>query len=140
MNPQVDKSGNLNLPPPVVETQPLPVEAGVETAPFNNPEVAASPQEQAVKPTTPSFPALSTPIAPPQSNPPSSDASTTTTAQTVLPAIADDNDLIEKEWVIKAKEIVEKTREDPHRQSTDMTIFRADYMQKRYNKTIKLPE
>ncbi|HSW85424.1 MAG TPA: hypothetical protein VLF79_02305 [Candidatus Saccharimonadales bacterium] len=55
------------------------------------------------------------------------------------PLVADDdNDLIEKEWVLKAKQIVERTRNDPHRQSEELTIFKADYIKKRYGKTIKV--
>ena len=53
---------------------------------------------------------------------------------------ADDGDLIEKEWVDKAKQIVEHYHDDPYNQSKQMTIFRADYMKKRYNRTIKLGE
>lgn len=56
------------------------------------------------------------------------------------PEIADDNDLIEKEWVSKAKEIIEKTKDDPHQQSDVLTLFKADYIKKRYNKTIKTSE
>ena len=56
------------------------------------------------------------------------------------PAIADDNDLIEKEWVSKAKKIIEATREDPYAQSKEITEFKADYMKKRYNKNIKVSE
>ena len=63
-----------------------------------------------------------------------------TTTIPVVPMTADDGDLIEKEWVNKAKKIVESFREDPHRQSKELTLFKADYMQKRYNKTIKLGE
>ncbi|MEI9913636.1 MAG: hypothetical protein WDN66_01340 [Candidatus Saccharibacteria bacterium] len=53
------------------------------------------------------------------------------------PTVADDNDLIEKEWVEKAKQIIEANREDPNIQSQEMTHFKADYMKKRYNKVIK---
>jgi hypothetical protein len=53
------------------------------------------------------------------------------------PAVADDGDLIEKEWVHKAKSIVESTKGDPYKQSEALTALKADYMQKRYNKTIK---
>ncbi len=49
-----------------------------------------------------------------------------------------DDDLIEKEWVNKAKAIVERTRDDPYRQSEELTVVKADFMQKHYNKTIKL--
>ena len=63
-----------------------------------------------------------------------------TQAQTTNPQIADDVDVIEKEWVAKAKDIVLKTRDDPHSQSTQLMIFRHDYMKKRYGKEIKLPD
>lgn len=56
------------------------------------------------------------------------------------PPVADDLDLIEKEWVEKAKDIVHKTRSDPHTQNKEMNRFKADYMKKRYNKDIKLSE
>ena len=50
----------------------------------------------------------------------------------------DDKDLIEKEWVDKAKQIVERTRDDPYKQSEELTVFKADYIKKRYGKTIKV--
>lgn len=56
------------------------------------------------------------------------------------PQIADDTDLIEKEWVIKAKEIVERTKHDPYQQNKEVELMKADYMHKRYNKEIKLTE
>ncbi|MDB5168653.1 MAG: hypothetical protein JWO41_9 [Candidatus Saccharibacteria bacterium] len=63
--------------------------------------------------------------------------STTTTA---VPVTTHDTDLIEKEWVSKAKQIVERTREDPHQQSKQLNGLRADYLQQRYSKEIKLGE
>jgi hypothetical protein len=57
-----------------------------------------------------------------------------------LPQIADDTDLIEKEWVLKAKEIVARTAHDPHLQNKEMNRFKADYLKKRYNKEVKLSE
>jgi hypothetical protein len=56
------------------------------------------------------------------------------------PQIADDNDLIEKEWVAKAKQIIATYKSDPYNQSKEMTEFKADYMKKRYNKVIKVDE
>jgi hypothetical protein len=56
------------------------------------------------------------------------------------PPKADDNDLIEKEWVTKAKEIVEKTKHDPHLETKEISLFRADYLKKRYNKELKVAE
>lgn len=56
------------------------------------------------------------------------------------PAYADDVDVIEKEWVQKAKQIVANTKDDPRAQSAQMNVFKHDYMKKRYGKEIKLPE
>lgn len=57
----------------------------------------------------------------------------------VAAPIADDGgDLIEKEWVNRAKQIVGRTRDDPYKQSEELTVLRADYMKKHFNKTIEL--
>lgn len=61
-------------------------------------------------------------------------------AHVTNPVIADDADVIEKEWVEKAKDIVSKTKADPHLQSVQLTTFKHDYMKKRYGKEIKMPE
>ncbi|MFI5270734.1 MAG: hypothetical protein ACHQT9_01675 [Candidatus Saccharimonadales bacterium] len=52
--------------------------------------------------------------------------------------VADDKDIIEPEWVNRAKSIINANREDPYKQSEELTAFKADYMRKRYNKNIKL--
>lgn len=56
------------------------------------------------------------------------------------PPVADDVDLIEKEWVQRAKALVAKTKDDPHTQNKEMNKFKADYIKKRYNKEIKVSE
>lgn len=61
-------------------------------------------------------------------------------SSTSTPPIADDIDLIEKEWVDKAKDMVERTKNDPYVQNKEMTKIKADYLKKRYNKDIKLSE
>lgn len=81
-------------------------------------------------------PAVATSFDPSQMISPSPQLQT----QSVMPAIADDTDLIEKEWVQKAKQIVEQTKSDPHTQNKEMNKVKADYLQKRYNKQIKLVE
>lgn len=67
-------------------------------------------------------------------------ATATIPVQVTNPQVADDVDVIEKEWVAKAKEIVIRTRDNPHAQSSQLMIFRHDYMKKRYGKEIKLPD
>jgi Txe/YoeB family toxin of Txe-Axe toxin-antitoxin module len=54
------------------------------------------------------------------------------------PLTANDDDLIEKEWVQKAKQIVASTKNDPYRQEQEVSKLQADYLQKRYGKEIKL--
>lgn len=92
------------------------------------PEAAGS-----LQPAPGAIPAIPLP-APPAT--PQTDVVTTT--PTTSSAVADDGDLIEKEWVDKAKRIVESNRNNPYSQSEELTVVKADYMQKRYNKTIKL--
>ena len=55
-----------------------------------------------------------------------------------IPAEAEDSDLIEKEWVERAKQIVAHTRHDPHEQQKALSLMKADYMKKRYNRDIKV--
>ncbi len=69
---------------------------------------------------------------------PTDDVSSTTNPVVQIPA--DDGDLIEKEWVNKAKQIVESNRDDPRKQSAEITVFKADYLKQRYNKSIKISE
>lgn len=57
-----------------------------------------------------------------------------------MPTEAADTDVIEKEWVYKAKQVVAETRQDPYLQVREINKLKADYMQKRYNKELKLPE
>jgi hypothetical protein len=57
--------------------------------------------------------------------------------QSDAPLIADDVDVIEKEWVDKAKNIVNQTKEDPYAQEQEVSRLQADYLAKRYNKNIK---
>lgn len=134
MNNGNSPNQNLNLPPPIAEQLPPGPAIGPEAAgkQAEKPPVAAIEAAPAPMPTV--IPAV-TITAPVSST--SNDVSSTTSS---TPAIADDSDLIEKEWVIKAKEIVARTKDDPYNQNKEMNVVKADYMQKRYNKTLKLSE
>ena len=57
-----------------------------------------------------------------------------------VPSEAADSDLIEKEWVERAKQIVDHTKNDPHEQQKALSRMKADYMKKRYNKDIKVSD
>lgn len=47
------------------------------------------------------------------------------------PATAADDDLIEKEWVVRAKKIVDDTRDDPYAQERAVYELQHDYREKR---------
>lgn len=53
-----------------------------------------------------------------------------------MPLAAADEDLIEKEWVDKAKKIVAETKDDPHMQEKEVGKLQADYLRKRYGKQL----
>lgn len=63
---------------------------------------------------------------------------TTTTTQT--PVAAADDDVIEKEWVNKAKKVISQTKGDPYTKEREVSKLQADYMQKRYGKQVKMPD
>jgi Txe/YoeB family toxin of Txe-Axe toxin-antitoxin module len=52
------------------------------------------------------------------------------------PTIAADDDLIEKEWVDKAKKIIAETRDDPYKREQEVSRLQADYLRKRYGREI----
>jgi hypothetical protein len=97
------------------------------------PEVGESaPQPVQSTPITPlpQFPNLPTPQAAP--------ASVQVQSKDSNPLVASDEDLIEKEWVDKAKKIVAQTKDDPYSQEKEVSRLQADYLKKRYGKEIKL--
>lgn len=63
---------------------------------------------------------------------------TTSDDQSALatPAVAADEDLIEKEWVDRAKKIVADTREDPYSQENAVSKLQKDYLKKRYGREL----
>lgn len=71
-------------------------------------------------------------MPPPPLNPP--------VATSTTPLVAADEDLIEKEWVDKAKEIIEQTRDDPHARTQKVNELQRDYLQKRYGKVVGASE
>ena len=52
------------------------------------------------------------------------------------PALANDDDLIEKEWVDKAKKIIAETQNDPYRREKEVNKLQIDYLRKRYGKEL----
>lgn len=56
------------------------------------------------------------------------------------PVVANDDDLIEKEWVDKAKRIVAETKDDPHLQDKEVNKLQADYLKKRFGRELGAAE
>jgi hypothetical protein len=52
------------------------------------------------------------------------------------PTIANDDDLIEKEWVDKAKKIVAETKDDPYRREEAVSKMQVDYLKKRFGREL----
>ena len=52
------------------------------------------------------------------------------------PIVAGDEDVIEKEWVDKAKKIIFETKDDPFGRTTRVNELQRDYLKKRYNKEL----
>jgi hypothetical protein len=52
------------------------------------------------------------------------------------PPVAGDDDLIEKAWVEKAKEIVAETRDNPHKRDEAVGKLQVDYLNKRYGRKL----
>lgn len=116
--------------PRVPEFTPGPVTPERDTskeAPSQGP--TGEPQAPASPP--PPVPAATPPAAPVLPQAASSDDDS--------PTVANDDDLIEKEWVEKAKRVIAETKHDPHLQEQAVSRLQADYLQKRYNKIIKIP-
>jgi hypothetical protein len=57
----------------------------------------------------------------------------------VGPTVANDDDLIEKEWVDKAKKIIADTQNDPYRREQEVNRLQIDYLRKRYGKELGTP-
>jgi hypothetical protein len=137
MNPTNNEAG-MNLPPPVSEQAPLD-EATIEAAAQATPEAPAGAEKVGGRTTTPAAGSTALPALPIDiSGQVATQPAVSTTTDSSSQATADDGDLIEKEWVEKAKQIVEHTRDDPYRQSEELTVVKAEYMKKRYDKTVKV--
>lgn len=124
-------SGELPQPEQAPGTFPLPEQAPgkPEVVGLQMPISTPHQQPQAADPVLPS------------AQLPAHDPSTVHQPHTAMATpIADDADLIEKEWVTRAKAIVMHTKDDPHLQNKEINKVKADYMKKRYNKDLKLNE
>jgi Txe/YoeB family toxin of Txe-Axe toxin-antitoxin module len=81
------------------------------------------------------FAAVGVPLPPPLPVAP-----TTTQSTDDSPIVAGDEDVIEKEWVDKAKKIIQETKDDPYARTTRVNELQRDYLKKRYSKDLGASE
>ncbi len=111
----------LEMPPQDVERESTP-ERGQE---LQQQSMPVSPVPTPIQ--------LPTPVLPGQV---SDDQQVTTPVDDDAPGVAGDEDLIEKEWVDKAKKIIQDTKNDPHAREQRVGKLQADYLKKRYGKEL----
>ncbi len=109
------------MPENMPESAPLSPERGVERSPIET-RGAVAPQATPI-----AVPPIAVPTVAPQA---------TATTDDTNPAVAADEDLIEKEWIAKAKQVVHSTKDDPHAQAEQVGKMTIDYVMKRYGKQI----
>lgn len=135
MNPELpapQSSPEYQAPRQNIEQQPLSPETAGERSHEREQQPSRAEQAQAPQPAMP-LP-LPLPVVPvPVAVQPADDV-------TVGPTIAADDDLIEKEWVDKAKKIITETRDDPYRREQEVSRLQADYLKKRYGKELGVSE
>jgi hypothetical protein len=134
-----ENSGNINSQPQF--EIPLAPETGQESQAEQSIEKRQV-SETAPAKAAPKFP-VQQPVAPPAQAPtaiqiPVQDQASAKPATSGI--TAQDTDLIEKEWVVRAKTIVAQTLDDPYKQKNEMSKMKADYIKKRFNKTIPLED
>lgn len=59
-----------------------------------------------------------------------------TPSTNATPLVAADDDLIEKEWVDKAKQVISETKDDPYRREQEVKKLQNEYILKRYSHKI----
>ncbi len=123
--------------PTLPNSQPEPASAGLEKLPApDGSSLETGPERAGVAINQLSQPVQAVPLSlPPVVLPPA--AAPVAADDTNSPLIADDVDVIEKEWVDKAKRIVDENREDPHNQERAVEKLQRAYLKKRYNKDLK---
>lgn len=106
-------------------------EKALETRPEQERTVGETSAAEAVTATLP-------PVIVPQANPVSDGMAVDDSAS--APLVAADEDLIEKEWVDRAKKIIVSTKEDPYRREAEVSKLQVEYLRKRYGKELGASE
>lgn len=135
------------------ENQPYaslpPVEEDASLNPLNpdakqqgserNPEYTNNAQTQQSPPNPIAAAQQTTPVDPRSSNKPQTTAApANNNDDSSMPQLADDADLIEKEWVEKAKSIIEQTKNDPRKQTEELSKVKNAYVDKRFQRNHRI--
>lgn len=132
MEPKQAGVGGARERAPVQTGEFLPVAPGEQLG--VNPEVVAerAPEVGAVQAEVAqiAMPALPTPVVPVNDD----GAGAAVGSDDGL--VAADVDLIEKEWVDKAKKIIASTKDDPYRREQEISKLQIEYVRKRYGRVI----
>ena len=124
---------NLTLPPLGGETGPRKEMGNADPtlSAESSPAKINYPDTNTVKPIdftslnyAPPVAPLSTPVAP------ATDITSTDDSKSDIP----------KEWIAKAKKIIDSTRSDPRTQSLELTKLKADYLKKKFNIDLKIAD
>jgi len=134
--PSPEMGGYQRQEAPKVTPERQPIQPSVEALPTRGETMEQQPQatgpaEPVIIPALPAQPILP---RPPQG------ATSVADPAAGNPAMANDDDLIEKVWVDKAKKIIQNTKGDPYAQEREVSKLQADYIKKRYGKDIKLAD
>lgn len=116
------------LAAPEVESRPVTPEvqtgSKVESTGESVSSATAAAVDAAAAPSVPVPAPITTPVA------------DDTTAITDVPTVANDDDLIEKEWVDKAKQIISDTKDNPYQRERAVSQLQREYLLKRYGKEL----
>lgn len=86
---------------------------------------------EAVQSAMPTVPVLPEPILPTTSSDDSATAGDDSAAM-----LANDDDLIETEWVNRAKKILDETKDDPYKREYEISKLQIEYIRQRYGRII----
>ena len=132
--PRMNYEQSPSLPAPTPELVP-----GAAPEVFPDHEPARIEREPAQAPPQPMPDPVVTPVLP-QPVIGADDSAVTPTAITDVPDTAADDDLIEKEWVNKAKHIIAQTIDDPRAREEAVGQLQREYLRKRYGKELGASE
>lgn len=127
-------------PAPQLETFSPGGQEVVSPAAEHSVEIPKTPESS---PSTQSAPPISVPAVPVVADDTQALMSAPTSVIAGDPALnipTSDSGRIEKQWVEKAKNIIAQTKDDPFTQKNEMSRVKAAYIEKRFNKKLKVDD